>query len=658
MPLTSAALTVALTHSLVKLRPGTTPPPFSGLSIARNEYESFQVVVTAGAQPVTVHGVSTTFPAGSGMSSLVHGVRYINISTQSDCNGDVGEWPDALVPLRDPFVSEPRGHFPIVIPPGNRKVFWVDVFAAPDAGTGCHSVGVVVDTGAEDNPVGASLTVTVRGFGLPSTSTRYATTYGFSEQSAWNAAGATTTEEQANVTRRYLDLGLMHRVTLNPFAGATSDALAAEPPDWASFDAAWGAYVKPTSSAGNNGGVDTPFGLVGARLTSVQLPPQHYTYRSPPDNAAIDALWHATGCAAKTPSWGYAYWGSQADCGANDMYTYCEHLANHENDPWSRTCGSLVNATRGCIKQPASACPPGKTPPNNTAAYAFWKSAYAHASGQGWSDLLFDYTCDEPGTNQERITACKLRGGDLHRAEPRLRSLITMAREDADAANMTSQINVWVPIINYIDNDPAICTGYPPWADGNTRPVYDDLVAQGDDLWWYQSCMSEGCASAKPPPGEGCKSKSSPCYNGTWPSYMIDAPATFNRVMSWMSYAYDMRGELYWGTNAADRNATQAWEDQWIAGGNGDGTLTYSGLPSMIGGSTVVPIASQRLKLIRDGLEDLEYMYAAEARVGRDRVLAEVHRVVASTHKWEHDAAAYWEARERIAALAEPPTTV
>jgi hypothetical protein len=61
------------------------------------------------------------------------------------------------------------------------------------------------------------------------------------------------------------------------------------------------------------------------------------------------------------------------------------------------------------------------------------------------------------------------------------------------------------------------------------------------------------------------------------------------------------------------------------------------------------------LKLIRDGLEDLEYMYAAEARVGRARVLAEVQSVVKSTHKWEHDAAPYFAARERIAAMAEGP---
>ena len=64
------------------------------------------------------------------------------------------------------------------------------------------------------------------------------------------------------------------------------------------------------------------------------------------------------------------------------------------------------------------------------------------------------------------------------------------------------------------------------------------------------------------------------------------------------------------------------------------------------------------LSFLRDGLEDLEYMYAAEARVGRDRVLAEVKAIVSSTHKWEHEAMPYWEAREKIAALAEDPESM
>jgi hypothetical protein len=69
---------------------------------------------------------------------------------------------------------------------------------------------------------------------------RYSTTYGFDADFAWESAKASTPQERVEATQAYLDLGLMHRVTLNTFVSATSDALAADPPDWASFDAAWG----------------------------------------------------------------------------------------------------------------------------------------------------------------------------------------------------------------------------------------------------------------------------------------------------------------------------------------------------------------------------------------------------------------------------------
>ena len=42
-------------------------------------------------------------------------------------------------------------------------------------------------------------------------------------------------------------------------------------------------------------------------------------------------------------------------------------------------------------------------------------------------------------------------------------------------------------------------------------------------------------------------------------------------------------GELYWSVNAADTRYTgqgdgiSSWDQQWLAGGNGDGSLTYPG---------------------------------------------------------------------------------
>ena len=94
------------------------------------------------------------------------------------------------------------------------------------------------------------------------------------------------------------------------------------------------------------------------------------------------------------------------------------------------------------------------------------------------------------------------------------------------------------------------------WAEGDHRSDYDEIVREGKGLWSYQSCMSEGCSSAiQPAHGShtpGCNEKDL-CVLGTWPSYMIDTKVTFNRVMSWINYVYDIHGELYWGTNAADK---------------------------------------------------------------------------------------------------------
>ena len=210
--------------------------------------------------------------------------------------------------------------------------------------------------------------------------------------------------------------------------------------------------------------------------------------------------------------------------------------------------------------------------------------------------------------------------------------------------------------------------------------------------------------------------------------------------MSWLSYQYNIFGELYWGTNAADRiypdPGNSSWEQQWLAGesgqlccsmtdychtgllltmiwytvpnvvpcmrmqsrgansfvpilfvpilfvpilfvpilfvpilfvptllcqilfyqffcansgagGNGDGSLTYPGRTDEIGGSHFIPVASLRLKQIRDGLEDLEYMYLLEDKLGsRDAVLDTVGEVAQKAYSFQHDAAIMRNARE------------
>jgi hypothetical protein len=79
-----------------------------------------------------------------------------------------------------------------------------------------------------------------------------------------------------------------------------------------------------------------------------------------------------------------------------------------------------------------------------------------------------------------------------------------------------------------------------------------------------------------------------------------------NRAMEWISFENRVSGELYWETTQAFQ--ADPWKSQWDFSGNGDGTLFYPGTPSKIGGSSQIPVASIRLKMIREGMEDYEYL--------------------------------------------------
>jgi MYXO-CTERM domain-containing protein len=110
--------------------------------------------------------------------------------------------------------------------------------------------------------------------------------------------------------------------------------------------------------------------------------------------------------------------------------------------------------------------------------------------------------------------------------------------------------------------------------------------------------MSHGC-------GDGCVTTDEAYFTG-WPSMMIDASAVQNRAMEWLSFRFDLSGELYFETTY---DLPTAWDDQCDFSGNGDGTLFYPGTPDRIGGSEHIPIESIRLKLVREGMEDYELLH-------------------------------------------------
>jgi hypothetical protein len=309
-----------------------------------------------------------------------------------------------------------------------------------------------------------------------------------------------------------------------------------------------------------------------------------------------------------------AHLGSYATCGDNgiEQYLYMYGIAGLDhrltfssiytfpnNNDWTHFdsfYGPLLDGTAATILPGAQWRSVGWHDSNFSQQYMTqWKQ---HAVAKGWADnkKLFFYTVDEPADAAawQRISTY---GPTVQAAG--LSSLVTVDYNLAVAHNVLDDIDLLVPLMNHTSD-----------TEGTPRSAYDTwLQNPAKDLWWYVSCISHGCSEA------------TTAWETNWPSYVIDSPAMEQRALEWYTFANDVHGELYF--EISYKLAT-AWEDQWAFGGNGDGTLLYPGIPDAsaahsIGGTHNIPILSMRLKLIREGLEDYEYLHILEQRSPADR---------------------------------------
>ena len=91
------------------------------------------------------------------------------------------------------------------------------------------------------------------------------------------------------------------------------------------------------------------------------------------------------------------------------------------------------------------------------------------------------------------------------------------------------------------------------------------------------------------------------------------------------------------------------WVSQFDFGGNGDGTLYYPGTPAKIGGTKHIPIESIRLKLLREGMEDYEYMHLLSTLGNDSYADRQVGSVVTNTYTWSRNPQDLYFARENMA---------
>jgi hypothetical protein len=267
----------------------------------------------------------------------------------------------------------------------------------------------------------------------------------------------------------------------------------------------------------------------------------------------------------------------------------------------------------------------------------FWRQVAEHFRQKGWIDRLFNYLWDEPNKNEFARMAGM--GKLVHQADPELKNLVTAPFR----ADWSDFIDIWTPVINCFEPKPQ----QRDYCDTMVaRSGYDTEIAKGKTLWWYQSCASHGCNVVG---GE---------YFRGWPSYVIDADGIRNRIMEWLAWKYSIGGELYFSTDEAF-GKKDPWTDVNLFGGNGDGTLFYPGTPGVIGGTSHIPIESIRLKLIREGLEDYEYLVLLSKLDGSKRVNDLVSNFIRNTYDFDHDPQKLYSVRTGIGrelSKQSPPT--
>jgi len=261
---------------------------------------------------------------------------------------------------------------------------------------------------------------------------------------------------------------------------------------------------------------------------------------------------------------------------------------------------------------------------------AFYKNYLQHYADMGWKDRLFYYLWDEPPypsvngvrrCDQNYSGTASTAWRDVYNKSKFFKDngidipiLVTTSRQATEdcfthylkVPDYTRYLDIWTVPNKHIDGKPD--AGFP--FNTNLRGSYDSIITTGKELWWYHACGNHGCSGSET----------------GFVAPMADLQPIYSRMFEWLTYKYQIdyrtpgpSTELYFETVYAYQFATNdPWKNIFYFSGNGDGTYFYPGRPDKIGGTTHIPIASIRMKMLREGIEDYEYLVQAEAKKNKE----------------------------------------
>jgi hypothetical protein len=232
--------------------------------------------------------------------------------------------------------------------------------------------------------------------------------------------------------------------------------------------------------------------------------------------------------------------------------------------------------------------------------------------------MLYDYSADEIGHCSNLYPTIKQWAANMHQAG--IQNLISMsptpALYDDGTGTGRSAVDIWVLL---------------PLMYNHSKKQVDEVMKKGDTVWSYNTLVQDEYS----------------------PKWLIDYdPINFRIQPGFISESLNMKGMLYW---RVDKWPSNAW-DNVNNGGTyssanypGEGMLVYPGQPVGVKGV----VASMRVKWLRDGVEDYDYLQILKQH-GKEDVAKQIANALGPDWtNWTRDTNALEAAREKMGDLID-----
>ncbi|NDQ56080.1 MAG: DUF4091 domain-containing protein [Acidipila sp.] len=647
----AGASSTTLLDSWTKVRPYdiVTGTPSLSIAAAQQEYADWQLLVTANGEDLSGVDVNVSnFRDGAGnvipsSNATIYFEKPLNVFYPSRFHfSDVGEWPDPLIAKVDPFVHETRNAFPFnvnrispaykqyqITPGGNTISTGLGAGTAQSGGTYTGTTlqrfDIVIDRAGS---LGSATYKWSTDGGVTFQQSNQATSTGASAL----ADGVTVSFQAGNVNGVadfnqgdtfwifaaplrnqpvYVDLYVPVGTPAGNYTGTVTVTQSGKSPSTVTVNLqVYGFAIPVSSSFPNYYGAYWP-GYVQA----------HFLV---PFNSQITTLGHLYGTACLI---------NRMSCNVNSspVFTFqpngTVNTANYTF--YDQDLGPLANGTITPHGEQLSSINLRLPGGNDTQSYFAEQSQLAHLVANGWRSRAFDYTKDEPNLPSD-FQAVMDRASLIRSVDFTFRTLVT-TDISKDNFNMVGYISRWVP--NFLS------IGLKEYQRGplkSGRSAYNQVILNGDDVWFYDSCVTQGCGGLGTVP-----------LNDNYPNAMADSSALMNRNWGFMALIpYQVSGILYWDSSFAylrffgqTAPRVDVWESIYYFGGNGDGTFFYPGRPSNIGGTTDIPVESLRMKMFRNAFVDIEYGLKLQAQGDAAFYASHVLGVAQDLYTYEADPA-------------------